>query len=400
MGVDHNDKRRDARPDAPEREPPHLCIERLLRLAVEAGASDVYAIPAAEGVRISQRIDGSVQPVALLAADYGQACVTRVKVLGGLLTYRSRIPQDGAIHGLPGAPEVECRVASLPTHHGERLTIRILDRPNAPLELEDLGFPGPVGTELRQIVSRDSGMLVLTGPTGSGKTTTIYALLRFLLRNQPPAGIITIEDPIESDFSVLSQVPVGRTNEHLDYKTALRAALRQDVKVIVIGELRDADVLHVALDAALTGHLVVTTFHAGDIGSVYARMLHQGFEPFLVGAAVSGVLNQRLVRRLCAACRRETPPSLFAGETQTAWEAPGCEACQGLGYRGRLPLAAFLEADADWCDLVATNPGLGKLREASGRYPLANLRQAGVALLEQGLTDEVELARAMGAGTQ
>jgi len=383
-------------PPSQATEPPHLCIERLLLEAVRAGASDLYIIPQASQVRIAQRTRAGVQDICALPPDYGLACTTRVKVLAGMLTYRSRIPQDGAIRHLSGSDCTECRVAALPTLHGERLTIRILDQPQAPVAIEDLGLPSDLMQSLTAAVQAETGMLVLTGPTGSGKTTTIYALLRFLLRTRPSASIVTVEDPVECDLDTVSQVPVGRGNEHLDYADALRAALRHDVKTLVIGELRDAAIVRVALDAALTGHLVITTYHAGDIGSVYARMLHQGFEPFLVGAALTGVLNQRLVRRLCPECRVPASPQLLSEHVRSVWRAQGCSRCENTGYVGRIPVASFLQADAEWCDLVARNPGLAALREGATGYPQGSLRRAAVGLLEAGEADETEVARIIG----
>ena len=341
-------------------EAPHDFVHRILAQAVTDRASDVYWIPGPKRVNIRFRIDGAQQDIAEVTDDYGARCIARLKVLAGLLTYRTRVSQDGVIRGLKGLPDSELRVAVMPTSHGERISVRLLHGAAGLLALDDLGFPDEATAALRVMLAQPSGLVVLTGPTGCGKTTTIYAMVRELLKEQQdPASIITIEDPIEAEISGISQVSVtGEPN--WGYAAALRSALRQDVKTIVVGEMRDRDVVSVTLDAALTGHRVITTYHAGDIPSVYARMLHQGFEPFLVSSAVTGVLSQRLIPRKDGA--------------------------------GRVPVVAVLSPDDQWRDFVTRNPGLSDLRRKITGFPHADLQAVAKQMMGAGLiSDTVQI---------
>ncbi|MBM4142803.1 MAG: hypothetical protein FJ225_04295 [Lentisphaerae bacterium] len=326
---------------------PQACVDELLARAAAERVSDVYWLPLAGRLDVRFRKDGIQTHVATLPAEYGAVCVARLKVLAGLLTYRTKIAQDGAIRG--AGPEI--RVSVMPTAYGERVSLRLLGGGHAPWRLDELGFPAPVVAALRAMLVAPTGLIVLTGPTGSGKTTTIYAMIRELLAmQQDPASIVTLEDPIECEIDGISQTAVSAGRDW-GYAEALRAALRQDVKTIVVGEMRDREVAKVTLDAALSGHRVITTYHAGDIPSVYARLLHQGFEPFLVASAVTGVVSQRL-------------PARAGGGT-------------------RAPLAACLVPADEWRDFVTANPSLSALRRRIRRYPEADLdavmRRAGEA---------------------
>jgi type II secretory ATPase GspE/PulE/Tfp pilus assembly ATPase PilB-like protein len=280
-----------------------------------------------------------------------------LKVLAGLLTYRTTVAQDGAIQG-PEEDGAEIRVSVMPTNHGERVALRMLGRHSAPRRIETLNLPDSTVSLLKQMLAAPTGLLVLTGPTGSGKTTTIYAMIRELLRQQQdPASIITIEDPIECELPGISQTAVSEARQW-GYAHALRAAMRQDVKTIVVGEMRDREVVKVTLDAALSGHRVITTYHAGDIPSVYARLLHQGFEPFLIAAAVTGVVTQRLV--------------------------------PAINGQGRLPVMAALIPNDEWRDFVASNPGLTQLRRQVRQYPEADLSQVAEAMMQHGAISRIE----------
>jgi len=328
-------------------------VDGILNDALAKKASDVYWLPQRQQVEVRVRVAGTQSSVAELPRQFGDQCLTHIKVLAGLLTYRTQIAQDGVIRrDVPGGTS-EMRVASMPTVYGERIAIRILDKFEAPMFLEELGFPSAQLEVLRRVVMRPHGLVVLTGPTGSGKTTSIYALIRELLRSrQDPASIITLEDPVESVIDGVSQTHVPQGSEEWTYEIALRSALRQDVKTLVIGEMRDRGVVNVVLDAALTGHRVISTYHAGDIPSVYARLLHQGFEPFLVASAVTAVVSQRLIR-----------------------------GSDGSTY----PVAAVLEPDDGWTEFICSRPGLGDLRKRIKEYPLADLAAAAAVLCEKGL---------------
>ena len=339
-----------------EGQSPDAFADLVLREARKAEASDVYWLPEADQFVVRFRIHGAPQAVAAVPREYGETCVSRLKVLGGLLTYRRQIAQDGVIRGAPAAGGAEIRISVMPTAFGERASLRF-QLTASEIDLDGLGFLPPVTETIRDMLTPSGGMIVLTGPTGSGKTTTIYAMIRELLRRQhDPAAIITLEDPIERIVGGISQTAVSHESDW-GYAMALRAALRQDVKTMVVGEMRDADIVRMTLDAALTGHRVITTYHAGDIPAVYARMLHQGFEPFLIASAVTGVVSQRLTPR-----------------------ADGT---------GSLPVVATLRVSDAWRDLVISNPSLSALRTAIRDYPGADLSAAADAVCAyHGLDDE------------
>ena len=342
-------------------DPPEL-VTRLLAEAVAASASDLFWIPGVETVTVRLKSSREVRTVAELPAEYGLQCVNRLKVLAGMLTYRTGVAQDGVIRDVPGLPAgAELRLASLPTMHGERISIRILDRKRVPEQLDGLGYAPDVLVQIRALLARPQGLVIMTGPTGSGKTTAMYAMLRELLATgADPASVVSIEDPVECEITGISQVQVTRSGEEWGYAQALRAALRHDVKTLLIGEMRDREIVRVALDAALTGHRILTTFHAGDVPSVYARLLHFGFEPFLVAAAVTGVMAQRL-------CQRQDSTSL-------------------------IPVAAVLQARDEWRDFVLSNPGLDALRRQVRTMPGADLAQAAASLAAQGLITRPQAA--------
>ncbi|GEM_PF-93518 len=335
-------------------------VDKILLEALGKKASDVYWLPKKDSYNIRFRIDGVQVDICSIGREFGDQCVNRIKVLSGLLTYRTKIAQDGVIRGVANFAEAELRVAAMPTIHGERLTIRILGRKNDPLYLEELGLQKEAESAIRDMLKRPDGLIILTGPTGCGKTTTIYAMIRELLRNsQDPASIITVEDPVECDIDGISQISLTRSGDDWGYPESLRAALRQDVKTLVIGEMRDKEVVKVALDAALTGHRVITTYHAGDIPSVYARMLHQGFEPFLISSAVTGVVSQRLVQR-----KKDD---------------------------GRIPVAAYLNPSDEWKDFITNNPGLGELRRKIKEFPDADIIEVAEKMAKKGLIHEKDV---------
>lgn len=339
---------------------PHEIVDMVLQETVSMNASDIYWLPENDHYAVCCRVNGTQKKLHWIDNVAGQQCTTRIKVMASLLTYRSRIAQDGVIKDDEKFPGVEFRIAVMPTVNGERITIRVLDKSQSPQFLDELNFEEETTDSLKTMLAHPGGMIVLTGPTGCGKTTTIYAMIRELLKNkQDPASIISIEDPVESRISGISQVSLSKTNEQWNYAQALRAALRQDVKTLIIGEMRDAEIIKVALDAALTGHRVITTFHAGDIPAVYARILHHGFEPFLVASAITGIVSQRLLK--------------------------------AKDSDHRIPLAGVIIPDDEWRDFIIENPALSEIRKHITCYPRAHLQAVAKEMAEKNLIEQKDI---------
>ena len=335
---------------------PKYFVKELFENALREKAGDIFFLPSRETCNIRVRIDGIDKNITEVPEAFGRKCISHIKARAGLLTYRTNISQDGVIRDV-GEGNIELRVSTFPSLFGERVAIRILEEKSSEDYLEDLGFQIQITEALKKLILQPSGLIILTGPTGSGKTTTIYAMIRELLRNSlDPATIITIEDPIECVIDGISQTSVSKENDEWNYAEALRAALRQNVKTLLIGEMRDKEVVKVALDAALTGHRVITTYHAGDIPAVFARMLHQGFEPFLIASAVTGVVTQRLIR------------------------AKKCNV--------RKPVAAILQTDDKWKDFIASAPPLYEVRKRLTEQPMADLAGNATELADNGIITE------------
>ena len=333
---------------------PHIFVEDTINNALKDGASDIFFLPQSDNIKVRTHVDGIQNEIAELPPDYGQMCTAHLKALASLLTYRTKISQDGVIRKFNN---VELRVSTLPTICGERISIRVIRDNSSEQYLSGLNLQSEIEEELRKMILRPNGLTILTGPTGSGKTTTIYAMIRELLRtSQDPASIITIEDPVECAINGISQISVSKSDNDWNYPQALRAALRQDVKTLIIGEMRDREVVKVALDAALSGHRVITTYHAGDIPSLFARMLHQGFEPFLIAASLAGVVTQRLV--------------------------------QANGQKERIPVAATLLLNDEWRDFIAENPPLCEIRKKVSETPYGDIIKNAEELAKQGIITE------------
>jgi type II secretory ATPase GspE/PulE/Tfp pilus assembly ATPase PilB-like protein len=300
-------------------------VEELVRRAEQARASDVHLQMTGKSAQVTFRLDGVMTPVRELPESLANRVFGRIKYLAQLKTYQESLPQDGRIDRSALDVSNDLRVSTYPTVTGEKIVLRLFD-PAAGLALSELGFPDAAREAMERFLGRETGMLLLTGPAGSGKTTTIYACLRRLAE----AGgrhVITIEDPVEQVVPGIMQTEVNEARG-LDFSRAARHLLRQDPQVLVIGEIRDEDTARLALRAALTGHLVITTLHAGSCRGVFDRLLSMCAEPSVVHTAVELVLNQRLIRKLCRSCR-----------------GPGCEACLQTGYRGRVPLVEWIWVD-------------------------------------------------------
>ena len=335
-------------------------VDLLLRDAARRAASDVHLEPTHRAVEVRYRLDGVLHRVASLDRDVGPNLVARLKVLAELLTYRIDIPQEGSIREAAGGYGVEMRVSTFPTIHGEKVV--------AP---ELLGA-------LTNLLRERTGAVLLTGPSGSGKTTTIYACLRHLVR-AGGRNIVTIEDPVEQALEGVSQSQ-ARPGTEFDFARGLRSLVRQDPEVILIGEVRDPETAGIAVEAALTGHLVFSTLHAGSACGVIGRLLDMGVEPYLLTSGLRAILNQRLVRRRCPDCST----------------AEGCERCAGTGYRGRLLLAELLTLDAPLRQAILARSDTAMLEAVANSPGRQTLREAADRAVGDGLTTTQEIERVLG----
>ena len=321
-------------------------VDLILADAVRRSASDVHLEPTHRAVEVRYRLDGVLHPVACLNRELAANLVARLKVMAELLTYRLDIPQEGSIRPALGQYGADMRVSTFPTIQGEKVAVRLFDTTGHLLEFEQLGFADALNQALTQLLRERTGAILLTGPSESGKTTTIYACLRHLVKTgEGGRHIVTIEDPVEQVIEGISQAQ-ARPGTEFDFARGLRSLLRQDPEVIMIGEVRDDETASIAIEAALTGHLVISTLHAGSACGVVSRLLDMGVEPYLLTSGLKGILNQRLVRRLCSVCRRQAQTTAAVPRAKQAWRAVGCEHCAGTGYRGRVLLAELLVLDA------------------------------------------------------
>ncbi len=351
-------------------------VDQLLALAKKSGASDLHFDPTPAQWQIRLRQDGILRTLGELAPPIATQAVARLKVLAELLTYRTDIPQEGRIDPETG---IEGRVSTFPTIHGEKLALRFFNDLQAPSRLEKLGFEPDIFHGLTALLQQRDGAILLTGPGGSGKTTTLYAALSWIReKHREGVHIFTIEDPVERPLEGINQAQV-RPGTEFDFARGLRSLLRQDPEVVMVGEIRDPQTASTALEAALTGHLLLSTVHAGSACGVFARLLDMGVEPYALTSGVRGVLNQRLVRRVCPSC-----------------QASGCSACGETGYQGRLLLAELVSMRAPLRKAILARADLDGLTEAARESGETGLRAAGQRAVEANLTTLQELDRVLG----
>jgi general secretion pathway protein E len=373
-------------------------VNLLIREAYDAGASDVHFEATRDGLSARLRIDGVLTPALEPPQELQHAIVSRVKLLAELDIAERRRPQDGRIRARLEDRELDLRVSTIPTLYGESVVLRLLDRGGRPVELEGLGLDGIAQAALESIARRPHGMLLVTGPTGSGKTTTLYACL--MRRDVRQEKIVTVEDPIEYHLGGVTQVPVLR-QAGVTFASALRSILRQDPDVIMIGEMRDSETAEIAVQAAMTGHLVFSTMHTNDAISAIPRLVDLGVPEYLVAATLEGVLAQRLVRQVCPACRDDYEPT--ASLVSLLADGPvgrvrlhrgrGCAECRGTGYRGRVGIFEFLIIDDAMKDAISRRGGRQELRELAKAHGLRTLRQDGWAKVRAGITTIDEVLR-------
>ncbi len=373
-------------------------VQWLLQYAMEQGASDIHIEPLERGSRVRLRVDGFLQVVAELSLEKHRQLLSRCKVLSDLDIAEQRLPQDGRAEFNFGEKKLDVRISTLPTIHGEKMVIRLLDRDGALLDLQGLSFTATNLANYEKLYRAPHGMILVTGPTGSGKSTTLYATLQLL--NVPEKNIITIEDPVEYLLPGINQVAVNK-KIGLTFASGLRSIVRQDPNIIMVGEIRDRETAEIAVQAALTGHLVFSTLHTNDAVGAVTRLVDLGIEPFLVASALRGVVGQRLLRQVCPHCRHTRPAT--RGEKQylrqpleqelLLEEGSGCEYCHGSGYKGRLAVQELLLVDAIIRNLISRKAEEKALLAVASQQGFIDLFQDAVTKVLQGRTTVAELVR-------
>jgi len=371
-------------------------VELLLDAASELVASDVHLQPTSDGLEIRWRLDGVLQRLGTFPTGESADIVTRLKVLAELLTYRTDAPQEGRIRQPQG--DVEMRVSTFPTLHGERAVVRLFAAERRFLYVEDLGLPAEIHGALKEQLAETSGALLISGSAGSGKTTTAYAALRQLARDSGgEKSIVSLEDPVEMAVDGVAQSQVNET-AGFDFSAGLRSLMRQDPEVIFVGEIRDQITAETAFQAALTGHLVLTTFHAGSAAAVISRLSDMGIEPYLLRSGILAILSQRLVRRLCDCARESDGISESLGLPVRRFRvAVGCDNCLGTGYRGRMVLAEMLQARPD--DLgraILSRSDAGHLERLATEAGMVTRWARALEAVEAGSTSPQEVRRVFG----
>ncbi len=361
-------------------------INALFTQAARDGASDIHVEPFEEHSVVRYRVDGTLRDVVSPRKGLHAALISRIKIMAQLDIAEKRLPQDGRIALRVGGRPIDVRVSTLPTGHGERAVLRLLDKQAGRLELSRLGMAPPRLAQLDRLIRQPHGIVLVTGPTGSGKTTTLYAALGRL--DAATTNILTVEDPIEYDLPGIGQTQVNARID-MSFAAALRAILRQDPDVIMIGEIRDLETAQIAVQASLTGHLVLATLHTNDSVSAVTRLTDMGVEPFLLASSMLGVLAQRLVRTLCSSCRE---PIDEPGQPRR-WRPVGCAACGHTGYKGRTGIHELFVIDDDVRRLIHQGGDEQALRDAATRAGMQTMRQDGERWIANGDTTPEEIVR-------
>jgi general secretion pathway protein E len=377
-------------------------VNDLLEKAIELRASDIHIEPFLTGLVVRMRIDGMLRAVPTPTGVLPQAVISRIKIIASLNIAERRLPQDGAARLRVGRADIDIRVAIMPTQHGESAVIRILPKDRGMLVVDRLGFAPADEIKLRRLLKLPHGMIVVTGPTGSGKTTTLATVLSVL--NEPIRKILTVEDPVEYEIPGINQSQI-KPAIGLTFASALRSFVRQDPDVIMVGEVRDSETAHVAVHAALTGHLVLTTLHTETAAAALPRLLDLGIEGYLLRSTLRAVIGQRLVRQLCERCK--SPKELTAADFtedprlatvgfrvgQTVHLPSGCERCGGTGYRGRIGVFEVLELDDEMRELIGEKTDGLKVDQAAIRGGMTTMLDDGIAKCRAGLTSPAEILR-------
>ncbi len=374
-------------------------VNYLISSAVRDGASDIHLEPRERKLRVRLRIDGVLFEQQGPPLTMHAAIISRLKIMANLDIAERRLPQDGRIRATVHGRTVDLRVSMLPTTHGEKCVIRILDNRSIMVGLEHLGMVPDTLEAFRRQISQPHGIVLVTGPTGSGKSTTLYSALQVM--DADTQNISTVEDPVEYELDTVNQINVHDAIG-MSFSAALRSLLRQDPDVIMVGEIRDDETARIAVQASLTGHLVLSTLHTNDAPSSITRLINIGIEPFLISASVNAVIAQRLVRRVCENCKQPVTQikEVHAAylercgvEIDTLYQGAGCGRCRQTGYKGRLGLYELLEVDEHIRDVITGNPSLTELRREARGHNMRTLREDGLLKVKQGLTTVEELMR-------
>jgi type IV pilus assembly protein PilB len=376
-------------------------VNYIIFNAVKEGASDIHIEPAEHCVRVRYRIDGRLYKALEVPAHLLNAVTSRIKIMGSMDISERRLPQDGRIHVMLERRKIDLRVSTFPTHRGEKTVIRVLDTRSVSLVLEDLGFAEDVLQGFLRNITAPNGIILVTGPTGSGKSTTLYAALNNI--SSMENNVCTVEDPIEYHLPLINQFQV-QERVGLTFSKALRTLLRQDPDVIMVGEVRDEETARTAIQAALTGHLVFSTLHTNDACSAITRLVNMGIEPYLIGAALNMVLAQRLVRRICSKCRQsyEPPRTLrkalerMGYPIETFQRGVGCRRCRNTGFSGRIGVHELLIISDELRDVIVNNPSVAAIREVALRDGMITLRQDGFRKVREGITTIEEILHVAG----
>jgi general secretion pathway protein E len=374
-------------------------VNSLLSQAIRERASDIHIEPFEKEMIARFRIDGILYNILTIQKRFQASIASRVKIMSGLNIAEKRLPQDGGMRIKIAGKDVDIRVSIVPTSFGERIVLRLLYRESAMLPLDQIGFAGDTLTRFNDLIERPHGIILVTGPTGSGKTTTLYAALSKI--NSPDKNIITIEDPIEYQLKGIGQIQVS-PKINLTFAAGLRSVLRQDPDVILVGEIRDGETAEIAIQAALTGHLVFSTLHTNDAAGAVTRLIDMKIEPFLISSSVMAILAQRLVRVLCKECREPyqiSPAEIVeleikrGVESATVYRAKGCEACFNTGYLGRTAIYELLNVDDEMRQMIMKNSDASMIKALAIEKGMMTLRQDGAEKILKGITSVEEVVR-------
>jgi type II secretory ATPase GspE/PulE/Tfp pilus assembly ATPase PilB-like protein len=376
-------------------------VKYLLLDAIKAGASDIHIEPWESTLAVRIRLNGVLSELVHLPLDLMEKISGRFKVLANLITYQTNLPQEGHVPADPELGGIEQRVSVFPTTRGEKIVVRIFDPSNRSFDLSTLGFEEDSLKDFIKLITKPSGLILLTGPTGSGKTTTIYSALYTLVqRNGPAISIATVEDPVEFNLPMIAQAQVNLAQD-FTYPKALRSLMRQDPQVIMVGEIRDPETAAIAVQAGLTGHLVISTIHSGSTAGVFARLINMDIEPFLLSSSITGVLGLRLVRNNCTFCAQPYRPSealmklvpLEGQETATFRRGAGCTECQNTGFAGRTLVVELLKVDQTFRDSVMQKMATKTLQQVAVAQGMQTMWQRGLRRFFSGQTTLEEILR-------